>query len=52
MLLASTDMTVKAIALGLSFSDTAYFIRVFRKITGVSPTQYRNHVKNEMKTNE
>jgi AraC-like DNA-binding protein len=52
MLLASTDMTVKAIALGLSFSDTAYFIRVFRKITGVSPTQYRNHVKNEMKTNK
>lgn len=33
--------SVKAIALGLGFSDTAYFTRFFQRETGMSPTAYR-----------
>ena len=33
--------SVKAIALGLGFSDTAYFTRFFQRETGMRPTDYR-----------
>jgi signal transduction histidine kinase/DNA-binding LacI/PurR family transcriptional regulator/AraC-like DNA-binding protein/CheY-like chemotaxis protein len=40
-LLSTTSESVKAIASMVGFKDQAYFSRVFRKITGVSPQAYR-----------
>ena len=40
-LLDTTEQSVKSIALGLAFDDPLYFSRVFRKIIGRSPRQYR-----------
>ena len=36
-----TDKLVKTIAYELGYDDELYFSRLFRKLTGVSPTQYR-----------
>jgi YesN/AraC family two-component response regulator len=40
-LLRATDDSVKAIAARVGFHDQAYFCRVFRKLTGVTPHEYR-----------
>lgn len=40
-LLTSTDKTVKAISFEVGFNDYNYFISVFTKKIGISPTQYR-----------
>ena len=40
-LLKSTDKTITEIADILSFSDSAHFIRSFRKIEGITPGRYR-----------
>jgi AraC family transcriptional regulator of arabinose operon len=37
-----TDKSVKDIAMSMGFEDPYYFSRRFRKIIGVSPTQYRS----------
>ena len=39
-LIESTNMTVSEIAESLSFFDAAYFCKVFRAYTGMTPTQY------------
>lgn len=36
------NLPVKDIAYSLSFENISYFNRLFRKYTGISPTQYRN----------
>lgn len=36
------DLPVKDIAYSLSFDNISYFNRLFRKYTGISPTQYKN----------
>lgn len=36
-----TNSTVKEIAYSLGYSDPAYFIRVFKKVTDISPLQFR-----------
>lgn len=36
-----TDSTVKEVAHLLGFSDPAYFNRLFKKLTGISPLQFR-----------
>jgi AraC family transcriptional activator of pobA len=41
--LAYTTLSVKQIALGLGFSDAAYFTRFFQRHTGVTPTGWRAH---------
>lgn len=41
--LVQTEQTVSQISLNLSFSDTSYFCRFFRRHTGNSPEQYRQH---------
>lgn len=46
MLLDTTDLSVKQIAERLHFEDPSYLCRVFRKQTGMSPIQYRNHLRN------
>ncbi len=40
-LLLQTDLPVSVIALSVSYEDTLYFSRLFKKKKGVSPTQYR-----------
>ena len=42
-LLHSTDLQIKEIAYQLGFSDASYFNRLFKKITEVSPTVYREN---------
>lgn len=42
--LVQTEQTISQISLNLSFSDCSYFCRFFRKHTGSSPEQYRQHL--------
>ena len=44
-LLDGTDFPVKRVAAELGFTDALYLSRVFRKIHGMSPTEYRNTTK-------
>ena len=41
-LLLTTNAPIVSIALNVGFDDANYFARVFKKITGISPTEYRN----------
>lgn len=45
LLLFTTEMPVKEVAYALGFSDHSYFIRLFRKLTGVTPQEYRRNIK-------
>lgn len=40
-LLIGTDTPITVIALDLGFDDSSYFNRVFKRLAGVSPSQYR-----------
>ncbi|MFT4822138.1 MAG: AraC family transcriptional regulator of arabinose operon [Halioglobus sp.] len=44
-LLDSTEMSVKAIAVGLGYGDPLYFSRLFSKTMGLSPRAYRSSVR-------
>ena len=41
LLLLTEDMAVKEVAYSLGFNDHSYFIRLFKKITGRTPMEYR-----------
>lgn len=41
MLKYNTELTVKQIAGEVGYEDAYYFSRVFRNVTGISPTEYR-----------
>lgn len=41
LLLITEDLAVKEIAFQLAFEDYSYFNRLFKKITGVTPQEYR-----------
>lgn len=41
-LLDLTDLSVKAVAASLGMGDPYYFSRLFKKVMGVSPSEYRN----------
>ncbi|MBQ2006079.1 MAG: AraC family transcriptional regulator, partial [Bacteroidales bacterium] len=41
LLLTTENIAVKEVGYLLGFSDITYFNRVFRNITGISPTQFR-----------
>ncbi len=45
-LLAQSKQSIANIAQQLGYSNVTYFDRVFRKITGVSPREYRSHRSN------
>lgn len=45
ILLRDTDLSVKNIARELHFDDPPYMCRFFRRMTGMSPLEYRNSVK-------
>ena len=40
-LLRFTDMTVDEIGVGVGMGDANYFSRMFRKVEGISPREYR-----------
>ncbi|OWA34814.1 AraC family transcriptional regulator [Saccharibacillus sp. O16] len=42
--LLNTDKSVKEIGEGLGYKDMFYFSRVFKRITGVSPREYRSRI--------
>ncbi len=44
-MLDETDMKINQISGKLGISDPYYFSRLFTKIMGISPTEYRNHKK-------
>ena len=41
LLLLTSDKPVKEIAYTLGFNDHSYFIRLFKKLVGVTPLEYR-----------
>lgn len=41
-ILATDEMSVKDVALTLSFNDYSYFNRLFKKATGLTPQEFRN----------
>lgn len=45
LLLYTTEMPVKEVAYELGFSDHSYFIRMFRKVTGITPQEYRRQLR-------
>ena len=45
VLLKKTDLPVQEIATVLSFPNQSFFGKYFKKITGVSPTQFRKNLK-------
>lgn len=42
--LVQTSDEVTSVAMQVGFNDSAYFSRVFRKLVGQSPTEYRKHL--------
>ncbi len=44
-LLSHTDLSVAVIASQAGYRDYFYFAKVFKKITGTTPTAYRNHAE-------
>ncbi|MBD1422056.1 helix-turn-helix domain-containing protein [Sphingobacterium chuzhouense] len=45
LLLLETSKSVATIAYELDFADPSYFARLFKKIVGISPSDYRKNVK-------
>lgn len=43
--LETSDMSIQEIALGLGFSESKNFIRVFKKYEGMTPGEYRERIK-------
>ena len=44
-LLAGTEESIEKIAKSVGIADASYFARMFKKHTGVSPTEYKNIFK-------
>ena len=42
-LLDSTAMSVKEVAATLGYDDMYYFSRLFKKVLGIAPSDYRRH---------
>ena len=45
LLLFTSDCSVKEVAYKLGFSDHSYFIRLFRKMAGITPQEYRRQLR-------
>ena len=46
--LAETNLTVQEIAGAVGFKDPYYFMKVFKKLTGYTPSMYRNNMKTKI----
>jgi two-component system response regulator YesN len=44
-LLKATDMTIKQICFEVGFNDPNYFSKVFKKVLGVTPGEYKNNIE-------
>lgn len=42
-MLAASNQTVKEVSISCGYRDTSYFIRVFKRFTGMTPSDYRIH---------
>lgn len=42
--LKNTEVTITIIAVGLGYSDVAHFSRAFKRLSGITPSQYRNKI--------
>lgn len=49
-LLESSDISIKNLSIDLGFEDCGYFVKVFKKIVGVTPSSYR--LQHKFKHNE
>ncbi|WP_221798222.1 GlxA family transcriptional regulator [Oceanobacter mangrovi] len=49
-LLQQSNLTVADIALAVGFGDSSYFIRIFRRLAGQSPGEYRDKVRGKLFT--
>lgn len=47
ILLRDTDLSVRVIAHSVSYADPLYFSRIFHQKMGMSPRDYRNHIRKE-----
>ena len=45
LLLITSDLTVKEVAYTTGFSDHSYFIRLFKKLVGMTPQEYRQSMR-------
>lgn len=45
--MTDTDWKIYKISQAVGFEDTGYFSRVFKKYTGISPTEYKNGRRDE-----
>ena len=45
LMLFTSDCSVKEVAYKLGFSDHSYFIRLFRKMAGITPQEYRRQLR-------
>lgn len=41
-LMKKSDISITAIAASVGFENSLYFSKVFKKIKGITPTEYRN----------
>ncbi|GGE68622.1 helix-turn-helix domain-containing protein [Priestia taiwanensis] len=48
VLLRTSDLTMAEIAERVGYTDYFYFSRVFKKVTSLSPSDFRKHMKEEM----
>ena len=46
-MLNNTNVQIKDVALSVGFSDQLYFSKVFRKLKGITPTEYRKKYANK-----
>lgn len=46
--LAYTSLTIAQIAYRIGYKDPAYFTRVFTRTTGITPTEFRNRLENNL----
>lgn len=46
-LLKSNDFSINEVAFSCGYNDSNYFSHIFKKHTGMSPSQYRKHVSKE-----
>lgn len=47
-MLSNTSAQIKDVALSVGFSDQLYFSKVFRKIRGITPTEYRKEHEKDL----
>ena len=48
-MLLDTNYTAKEVALACGYQDNSYFIRVFKRVTGMTPVDYRIHARNNVR---